>query len=190
MLQGPRYPLIVLFFFLATLGIAGCGATPMDNVDASLLGTWQGKANVRPPISFVPPSDDTPRQPEVTVPLKVTIHADARVTGSVGDAELVDCVLKYNRGELGRQLNLASDFIIMDGHLQGSIIPGDEELHKDFTIPFNVVDGHIQGSIMWLQKGKYPSPLMRVDLTRNQGLRHLRGPLESKWVHERLILNL
>jgi len=168
MRQVARYAMILLYFILATLLVAGCGATPMEHVDASLLGTWHGAATVRPPISFVPPSDDTPRQPEVAVSITVTIHDDARVTGAVGDAELVNCVLKYNRDELGRQLNIASDYIVIDGYLQGSIIPGDEELYKDFTIPFNVVDGHIQGSIMWLQKGKYPSPLMRVDLVKSQ----------------------
>ena len=103
------------------------------------------------------------------MPLAITIREDARVTGTVGGAELVDCVLKRNRGELGRQLNVASDYIIMDGYLDGPIIPGDEELRKDFTIPFDVVDGRMQGSIMWVQGLKYPSPLLHVDLDKDEG---------------------
>ena len=162
-----RCLLIIWMGAVAALLLVGCGATPISAVDAALAGVWQGEAAVRPPISFEPPPKETPREPEVAVPLAITIHEDARVTGTVGDAELVDCVLKRNRGDLGRQLNVASDYIIMDGYLDGPIIPGDEELRKEFTIPFNIVDGHMQGSVMWLQPRKYPSPLLRVDIAKN-----------------------
>lgn len=152
----------------AMLILSGCLATPIDDVDAALLGTWEGEASVRPPIRFEPvPAEE--REPEVAVPLSITIHEDATVTGSVGGAQLADCVLKRNRSELGRQLNVASDYIVMDGYLDGPVIAGDEEPQKSFTLPFDVVDGRMQGSIMWLQELKYPSPLLRVDLTREAG---------------------
>jgi hypothetical protein len=155
------YAMATLAFALCVL--SACLATPIDTVDPALLGTWQGESSVRPPIRFEPAPEEE-REPEIAVPLALTIHDDATVTGTVGDAQLVDCVLKRNRTDLGRQLNMASDYIVMDGYLNGPIIPGDEETRKEFTIPFNVVDGHMQGSVMWLKELKYPLPLLRVDL--------------------------
>lgn len=160
---------IISYLAVAALLVTGCGATPIDTVPASLLGTWQAEATVRAPISFAPPPKDMPRQVDETIELNIIIHEDASVSGTVGGAELKECVLKNNRSELGRQLNIASDYIVIDGYLDGPIIPGDTELHKDFTIPFDVVDGHMQGSVMWLQDWKYPSPLMEVDLDRDDG---------------------
>lgn len=152
---------------LALLALSACLATPIESVDPALLGTWQGEATVRPPIRFEPAPEEE-REPEVAVPLAITIHEDASVTGTVGDAQLVDCVLKLNRSELGRQLNMASDYIVMDGYLDGPILAGDEDARKNFTIPFNIVDGQMQGSIMWLKSGKYPLPLLSVDLTKSE----------------------
>ena len=164
MLSKPAQICLLAVFTVVALLMASCGATPIAQVEAPLLGTWHGESMVRPPISFVPPPTETPRPPEVTVDIDITIHEDASVTGTVGGAELKDCVLKRNRGDLGRSLNVASDYIIMDGYLDGPVIPGDEELRKDFTIPFNLVDDHMQGSVMWLKDRKYPFPLLRVDL--------------------------
>lgn len=164
-----RFPVLYLMATLvfALLLLSGCLATPIETIDASLLGTWRGDATVRLPIRFAPPPDEE-REPDVTIPLAITLHDDARVTGTVGGAELADCVLKRNRGELGRRLNFATDYIVMDGYLAGPVVPGDEELHKDLTIPFNVADGRMRGSVMWLQDWKYPSPLMEVDLVKDE----------------------
>lgn len=165
----PRCPILFLFTPILALLLAACLATPIDTVDPALLGTWQGESTVRPPIRFEPAPDEE-RQPEVAVPLAITIHEDARVTGTIGGAELRDCVLKLNRSELGRRLNMASDYIVMDGYLDGPILPGDEDeaARKAFTIPFDVIDGHMRGSVMWLQEWKYPSPLMEVSVGKDR----------------------
>ena len=156
---------LALLLVLALI-MASCGAVPMSQVEAPLLGSWQGESMVRPPISFTPPPADSPEQPEVVVDIDITIHEDASLTGTVGGAQLKNSVLKRNRGDLGRRLNVATDYIIMDGYLDGPVIPGDEELLKDFTIPFNLVDGRMKGSVMWLKDRKYPFPLLRVDLAQ------------------------
>jgi len=52
---------------------------------------------------------------------------DAAAHGTVGEATLQESVLKRNRGELGRSLNMASDYIIIDGHLAGPIVFGADE---------------------------------------------------------------
>jgi len=150
--------------------VAGCLAQPLDAVPESRLGAWHGDATVRLPIVFVPEPDDDPSDDVVLpVALDLTIHDDGTVTGTVGDAELVDCVLKQNRGELGRRLNMATDYIIMDGYLAGPIVPEDEVAEKAFTLPFTIVDGHMRGSLFWVKAWKYPLPLMpRIDLAKEQ----------------------
>lgn len=155
-----RLPVVMVLLVVATL-LVGCLARPLDTIPDPLLGTWHGESTVRLPIVFVPEPDDDPSD-DVRLPIAIDliIHNDGTVTGTVGDAELVDCVLKQNRGELGRQLNMATDYIIMDGYLSGAIVPEDEEPEKSLTIPFNLVDGHLRGTLFWVQSGKYPLPLL------------------------------
>lgn len=162
--------LSVLILLAIVTIVAGCLAQPMDSIPASLLGAWHGETAVRLPIVFVPEPDDDPSDDiRVLVAIDITIHDDGTVTGTVGDAELVECVLKQNRGELGRQLNLATDYIVMDGYLAGAIVPADETPEKNITIPFNLVDDHLRGSLFWVKEGKYPLPLMpRLELVKDQ----------------------
>lgn len=157
-----------LVSLVVTALIAGCLARPLQTVPEPLLGDWHGEQTIRLPIVFVPEPDNDPSD-DVLVPIAIdlTIHEDGTVTGRVGDAELVDCVLKQNRGELGRRLNVATDYIVMDGSLVGAIVPEDETLQKDLTIPFNLVDGHLRGSLFWTMEGKYPLPLLpRLELAK------------------------
>lgn len=148
--------------------LSSCLARPMKTIPDPLLGVWHGDATVRLPIVFVPEPDDDPSD-DVLLPIAIdiTIHKDGTVTGTVGGAQLVDCVLKQNRGEVGRRLNLATDYIVMDGYLAGAIVPEDETPEKNITIPFNLADGHLRGSLFWVQAGKYPRPLLsRLDLAQ------------------------
>ena len=152
-----------------SLFMAGCGATPIEEVDPTLTGTWQGECAIKVPIVFNPTQlpDDVVRQ-EITVPMALTLHADATVEGWVGDATIEESVLMTNRGDLGRSLNIASDYIILNGHLAGAIVAGQDETEiKAFSIPFDVVDGQIHGGLMWRESWKYPLPLCEVDLTRS-----------------------
>ena len=150
--------------------LVGCGATPIEVVDPSLSGTWHGECEISLPVVFDPSElPDSVERTRTTVALNITIHEDATVEGTVGEATLEESVLKRNRGELGRSLNTASDYIIIDGHLSGPIVSGEDENDvKSFTIPFDLVDGRIQGGLMWLQKGKYPLHLCRqLDMERS-----------------------
>ncbi|MGB7767593.1 MAG: hypothetical protein WBN22_01905, partial [Verrucomicrobiia bacterium] len=51
--------------------------------------------------------------------VKVDIHADGSVTGTVGDAKLTEGRFESNRGWLGRKLNLYSDYNtrVFDSHV-------------------------------------------------------------------------
>lgn len=167
MVQRKSWPglwTVVVFGLL----LAGCGATPIETVDPSLVGVWHGECVIDLPVVFDPTQlpEDVERT-KTTIPLDITIHTDASVTGTIGEAKLDECVLKHNRSELGRRLNMASDYIIMDGYLSGPIVLGEDENDlKTFTIPFDLVDEHIEGGLMWLQEWKYPFPLCDVDLAR------------------------
>lgn len=149
--------------------LAGCGATSIESVEPSLTGTWYGECDVDLPIVFNP--SDVPEDIErikMPVALAITIHEDAVVDGKVGEATIGESMLKRNRGELGRQLNVATDYVIIDGHLSGPIVSGNDEVDlKEFSIPFNLVDDQIRGSLFWRQQRKYPFPLCsRLTLER------------------------
>jgi len=151
----------------AVLGLllSSCGATPFDVVPAGVVGTWHGQCEIRLPVVFNP--NQVPEGVErtrTTVDVEITIHEDATVEGQFGEATLQDSVIKQNRSDLGRQLKIANDYIIIDGHLSGPLVSGhDENDSKSFTVPFNVVDGHMKGSLMWREELKYPYPLCEVD---------------------------
>lgn len=166
--KAKRHTTGILAFLVITTLLASCLARPMETIPAPLIGTWHGESTVRLPIGFVPESDDDPTDDVVLpVALDITIHDNGTVTGTAGDAELMECVLKQNHGELGRRLNMATDYIVMDGYLSGAIVPADEMPEKDLTIPFNIVDGHLRGSLFWVKEGQYPLPLLsRLDLVK------------------------
>lgn len=150
------------------LFIAACGATPIDVVAPALVGHWRGDCAINVPVVFNPTQlpDDVVRH-AVTVTLALTIHADATVEGWVGDASIEESELMTNRGDLGRSLNIASDYIILNGHLAGAIVAGQDETEsKAFSLPFDLVDGQIHGGLMWRESWKYPLPLCSVDLAR------------------------
>jgi len=159
-----NYSLHALMIVVLVVVLTSCGATPIEVVDPPLVGTWYGECELSLPIVFNP--NEVPEGVERTqqaVALTVIIHEDAVVDGTIGEATLQDSVLKQNRGELGRRLNIASDYIIINGYLSGPIVPGqdDNEL-KSFTIPFDLVDKKIQGGLMWRQEWRYPYPLCKV----------------------------
>ena len=164
--------------------LAGCIGTPIEVVNTSLVGAWHGECKISLPVVFNP--NQVPENVERThtmVDLDITIHEDATVEGTLGEATLEECVLKLNRGDLGRSLNIASDYIIADGHLAGPIVSGqDANDLKEFTIPFDLVDGRMHGGLMWVQDWKYPYPLCQLDLERTlQGNQRGTGLWPASW---------
>ena len=156
-----RFFPVLLVIAVAGVMAAGCLATPIEVVDAALVGDWQGECRIGLPVLFDP--GEIPEGVErtyTTVSLDLTIHEDATVEGALGEAAIDGSVLKRNRSELGRALNMASDYIVTDGVLSGAIVPGEDEGDpKQFTIPFDLVDGQLEGGVMWVEPSKYPFPL-------------------------------
>lgn len=85
--------------------------------------------------------------PNAPVELKLNIAADLTVTGSVGDAKLVDAKVFNNRGPLERALDISRDFRI-SGRLEGAIL-ADQQIHRDSVdIVFDITsDGTAVGGL-------------------------------------------
>jgi len=100
-----------------------------------MVGHWEGNARIY--SSFC-------HQTNLTV--KVDIHADGSVTGTVGDAKLTEGRFESNRGWLGRMFNLYSDFIIT-GDLDGAIVAAEGITRSSVKMPLNFRDGIFYGGV-------------------------------------------
>ncbi len=101
----------------------------------SVIGRWGGVADIA--------GDWTTQR---TLPINIVIGADDQVTGSIGDATLVNGRLSRNRGWLGRAMQVKTDYIIQ-ADLDGLIIRA-ENIQRDMVqIPFDWRDGRLVGSI-------------------------------------------
>lgn len=108
----------------------GCGGFPPDE----LVGTWEG-------ISLF--SRHGARE---TARVSLTILPDGRVEGSAGGARMADCVVRRNRGWLGRKLGIKTDYRIT-GWLEGAVVPADAGGRRRISLPFNLRDGALAGGL-------------------------------------------
>jgi hypothetical protein len=119
-----------------------------------MAGSWSGDAEI-----FV---NWTAQR---TLPVRLVIAPDARVTGTIGDATLRSGRLEPNRTAIGRVLHVKTDWIVR-GDLDGDVIK-PEGIHRErVTLPLDWVDGHFEGAVhtsgshfggkqsMWLAAGR------------------------------------
>lgn len=151
---------ILLFSLIISLltGFYACNSdwkTPKE-----ITGNWKGKMkvsvryNINLHYSFVHSTD--------SVPLLLNILPDGKVSGTFGGAMLVNCIVKKNRGWLGKKLDLGTDYVIK-GQLAGSIFSTDTLSVKTFSLPFNLTGHCLDGDIF--QKDGYEIfPMANVDL--------------------------
>jgi hypothetical protein len=104
-------------------------------VTSAMAGQWEGNARII--VSWC-------QQTNLSVVL--TISTNGSVTGTVGDATLVEGRLERNRGKLGRKLNLATDYIIR-GKLNGSIVGAENITREGVSIPLNFRQGTFTGGV-------------------------------------------
>ena len=113
-------------------------------VPESLVGKWEGKDKVTVRIKvngefvFIKAQD--------SIPFIINIQSDGTVQGSLGGAKFNNCKISKNRGELGKKLNLATDFVIK-GDLSGKIFENDPEVIKKISMPFDNKNGNLKGSL-------------------------------------------
>lgn len=126
---------------LLALGAACAGSERLDPTPARIQGVWQGEALV----------SRIGGKTNQSLPIEFVIAADGRVSGTVGGAALTNGFVAANRGELGRTLDLATDYIVR-GELQGVVIEGESAPSQYVMAPFNLVeknalDVHIWGGL-------------------------------------------
>ena len=104
-------------------------------VTAAMAGHWEGNARIV--VSWCH---------QTNLPVKIDIHADGNVTGTVGDAQLKKGHFQQNRGWLGRQLNLATDFIVQ-GNLEGALVAAEGITRERVMMPLNFDEGAFKGGV-------------------------------------------
>lgn len=101
----------------------------------SMVGHWKGEASI-----FV----NWTKTKTLVVDLR--IGADDRVTGTIGDAQLIDGQLFSNRGWFGRSLHVKTDYRVL-GKLDGSIIAAENITRESVSLPLNWKDGVFEGGL-------------------------------------------
>ena len=104
-------------------------ATPM------MVGRWEGEGNIV--------VDWTKQR---TLAVNIVIFADDKVTGTVGDATLVNGRLLRNRGWLSAMMHWKTDYII-EATLEGPIIRAENIERANVYMPLNWRDGRLEGGI-------------------------------------------
>jgi|GEM_PF-1350144 len=121
----------------------------------ALLGRWAGQSEISSQFrKGQSPGED----PADWVRIEITVTADGRVIGMVGNAELVDCTVRLNRTSFERFIGIKTDYIIT-GSLNNSIVPADTAVKRSISIPYNLSDEGLKGSIFEVESWQYPDPL-------------------------------
>ena len=131
-----KTPHIAKLITIVAILLMACSTQAAESiVTPAMVGHWEGTAHI-----VVVWCQHT------KLPVKLDIHADGSVTGTVGDAKLTDGHFLRNRGWLGRKLNLWSDYIITGG-LEGPIVAADGITRSRVAIPLNFTDGMFEGGV-------------------------------------------
>jgi hypothetical protein len=104
-------------------------------VTPAVVGHWEGNARI---------VNSWCQQTNLAV--KLDIHGDGSVTGTVGDAKITTARFQRNRGWVGRKLNLWSDYII-SGDLEGAIVAAEGITRKRVMMPLNFSNGSFNGGL-------------------------------------------
>lgn len=100
-----------------------------------IVGQWKGHARI-----IVSWSQQT------SLCVTLNIRDDATVTGKVGDALLTNGRLKKNRGWLGKNLEVKTDYIVV-GDLKGAIVAAEGITRRRVKMPLNLADGALRGGL-------------------------------------------
>lgn len=129
-------PAVILILPLLLAGAAPPEESPAPRaLAAGIVGTWEGHAAVRSPS--VPPAG---------IPVTLTIAADLRVTGTVGDAVLKEGRFRENRGPVGRLFRLGTEFMI-EGTLEGPLVGKDGVVRQRVRMPVDMVGEELRGDL-------------------------------------------
>ena len=94
------------------------------------------------------------------VMISLIIDSTGQVAGMAGDATFEGCSVIQNRGFIGRQLGIKTDFLIK-GILKGPTFDKDTIINKNISIPFNIENGELRGSLFLNTNGD-SFPIIRI----------------------------
>lgn len=95
----------------------------------------------------------------------IEIEANGIVSGKIGNAAMTACKIDKNRGEIGKTLNLATDFVIT-GNLSGIIFAEDDLPSKHISIPINLNNNILDGSL-FQKEGLSMYPMSDIHLRKD-----------------------
>jgi len=132
-MKTKSHPGLIAVLTVLLTALTSCASD--STVTPAMAGHWEGDARII--VSWC-------QQKNLVV--KLELHADGNVTGTVGDARLTDGRFASNRGWLGRKLNLWSDYIITGG-LDGVIVAAEGIKRGRVMMPLNYNDGLFKGGV-------------------------------------------
>ena len=92
-----------------TIAALTCAPLAAQRADSALVGTWTGQAPITVPWTV-----------QRTLALRLDIKEDNGVTGTIGDAQLLEGRI-YNESPVVRALRLGREYVL-DGRLNGCVI--------------------------------------------------------------------
>ncbi len=147
--------ILFIAFLIGCFQLFAEGVVPQE-----LLGSWVGESK-----AFLK-SDGVVIRDSVRV--EITFHENFSVTGKLGNSILNDCIFAYNRGKIGKFLNVKSDYIVKSGTLVGKISENDSQEIRRFTVPCNIKDNRLRGTFMQIFHFSYPYPVANIDLEKQE----------------------
>jgi hypothetical protein len=148
-------------YLLILVSIAAFTACNEWTIPDSLPGLYTGKEHVI--IRYENGGQFIFRDEYAQVSL--LIDSVGHVTGMVGEATFEQCNVLQNRGWIGRQIGIKTDFLIK-GSLQGYTFPKDTLFNKNISIPFNIVNGELKGSLFMIKNGESIPIISILKLTK------------------------
>ncbi|MFZ5351825.1 MAG: hypothetical protein ACOZCL_03755 [Bacillota bacterium] len=149
--------LLILLFLLIPASVAFNRSLLHDwSPQEPLLGKWIGQSEV-----FLPSKnkESSGEHSGKLINIEITIKADGKIIGTIGDAELVNCTVKQNRSWFERLIGMKTDYIINGGYLRNGIVQEDAVAKRVIRIPFDITDGELKGSIFEIESWNYPYPI-------------------------------
>jgi len=132
---------------------------------SSIVGDWSGKhlvvvrTKTNGKYNFIKSTG--------AVNFNLSIHLDGNVTGTLGNASFEGCMVKKNRGWIGRVLNLKTDFVIK-GNLVGAIFPDDQNKNKVISMPVDLENNTLKGSLFQIEGAIDMFPMVDVRLSKEK----------------------
>lgn len=108
---------------------------PPDGALRALAGTWRGTADVS--VKWT-----TQR----TLAVELTIDSLQRVRGRVGDADLINGVIRPNAGLVKRVIGRQPELMVT-AYLKGPVIAAEAVQRGGITIPLDQHDGQLVGAL-------------------------------------------